>query len=80
MSEQVAIIRDVRAGANDYGQPGLTFTTYITESSAAQQFIGWQEAGEIVKKVTDIRELEGKPCWVEADGDLIRFLRLWDIS
>jgi hypothetical protein len=78
MAEQVAIIRGIRAGANDRGQPGLTFQTYITESSAAQQFVSWADAADMARTVSDIRELEGRPCWVETDGSLIRFLRLWD--
>ncbi len=78
MSEQVAIIRDVRVGANDRGQPGLSFTTCITESGAACQFAGWEQAGKILATVTDARQLEGSPCWAEAGGNLIRFLRLWD--
>lgn len=78
MSERLAIIKDVRMGANDYGQPGLSFTAYITESSAASQFVNWEDAGKLLATVSDVRQLEGWPCWVEVDGNLIKFLRLWE--
>jgi hypothetical protein len=78
MSERLAIIRDVRVGASDYGQPGISFTTYITESSAASQFLDWEEAGKVMAKISDVKELNGWPCWVEVDGNLIKFLRIWD--
>ena len=77
MSEQLAIIRDVRIGAHDYYGAGLSFTTYITESSAASQSLDWDASKELVKTVEDVRQLEDKPCWVEVDGNLIKFLRLW---
>ena len=51
---------------------------YISESAAAGQFVGWEDAAKICARVSDVRDLEGKPCWVEVDGDRIRFLRLWD--
>ena len=77
MSEQLAIMRDVRIGAHDYYGAGLTFTTYITESTAAGQSLTWEQAKPLLATVEDVRELEGKPCWVDVDGNLIRFLRLW---
>ena len=77
MSEQMAIIRDVGIGAGDRGIPCLWFSTYVTESSAALQVIDWTDAFELLKAVDRVEQLNGKPCWVEVDGNMIRFLRLW---
>jgi hypothetical protein len=77
MTERAAIIKGVRIGSDDHGGAGLMFSTYISESSAASQFLDWETAGQICATVPDVRELEGKPCWVEVDGNLIKFLRLW---
>jgi hypothetical protein len=77
VSEQLAIIRDVRIGFHDYYGAGLSFTTYLTESSAASQTLGWDAAKALVETVHDAHDLEGKPCWVEVDGNRITFLRLW---
>lgn len=77
--EQVAIIRDVHIGCYDPGEPVLWFTTHVSESSASLQIIAWVEAYNVLKQVRDIRDLEGRPCWVEVDEPhrTIRFLRLW---
>jgi hypothetical protein len=77
VTEQLAIIRNVRIGFHDYYGAALSFTTYVTESSAAAQTLGWEAAKPIVETVDDVRDLEGKPCWVEIDGQMIKFLRLW---
>jgi hypothetical protein len=78
VNEQVAIIRNVGIGGRDVGRPVLWFDTYIRESSAALQIIGWEQAGELLAGIREVRELEGRPCWVEADGGMIKFLRLWE--
>ena len=77
MAEQVAIVRNVKIGMDDRAGPCLRFDTYTSESSAASQFITWEEAAKIVATVDDIRQLEGKPCWVDVEGNLIKFLRMW---
>lgn len=75
--EQVAIIRDAKIGMGDRGEPTLRFTTYLTESRAADHHLSWDDAYAVMKRVTDVRDLEGKPCWVRTDNGICRFLRLW---
>jgi|HubBroStandDraft_6_1064221.scaffolds.fasta_scaffold3031126_2 hypothetical protein len=76
---QMAVIRNVHVGGGDRGIPCLWFDTYISESSGALQVIDWETAGELLRKgnVYDVKELNGKPCWVEHDDNIIRFLELW---
>lgn len=80
MTEQMAVIRNVHIGGGDRGIPCLWFDTYISESSAALQVIPWDQAFEILKSTYDVKELDGRPCYVEVDGNMIRFLRLWSKS
>jgi hypothetical protein len=77
MSEQMAIIRNVGIGARDVGRACLWFDTYITESSAALQIVTWEDAAKILAKVYDVKELEGRPCVVDVQGQIIKFVRLW---
>ena len=79
MTEQVAIIRDVGYGLRDVGRPCLWFTTYVSESGAALQVLLGEDAAAVLKDagVYDVKELEGKPCYVEVDGGLITFKRVW---
>lgn len=79
MSEQIAIISDVGIGSRDVGRPVLWFTVQISEHISSLQVFEWAKAFEILKTVYDVRELEGKPCWVETDGiaGTTRFIRMW---
>jgi hypothetical protein len=77
VSEQLAIIRKPELGCRDTNAPVLSFEVYITEATAALQVLSWQDAHAVLSRVRDIRDLEGKPCWVKVDGNMIRFQRLW---
>lgn len=75
--KQMAIIKNVTFGYNrDCGKVGLSFTVYLDEGSAAGQFISDNEALEVIKKfdVSDVNDLDGKPCWVESDNHYVKFL------
>ena len=78
MPEQLAVIRQVRYGVGDYGQPALSFTTYISDCVGAGQFFHQPQADEIILAagVSDVHALEGMTCWVEVSGCMIRFLRM----
>ena len=78
--EQTAIIKHPRFGCCDHGMVGLMFTVYLSESSAANQFVPYEEAVQILKKhfIEDIAVLDGAPCWVVCEGPYIRFKRLWE--
>ncbi len=76
--KQLAIMKGVAFGLQlDCGKVGLSFSVYLDENSAASQFISGNEALEVIKKfgVEDVKQLNGKPCWVETDGhSFIKFL------
>jgi hypothetical protein len=74
---QMAVIRNVGIGSRDVGSPVLWFNSYVTESSAALQVLSWDEAYEVLKSVYDVKELEGKPCWVDVEGGYIKFQEMW---
>ncbi len=77
MSEQVAIISEVGIGCRDVGTPVLWFTVHTSEALAALQVLDWTEAHKVLSQVREVQDLDGKPCWVEAGGNTIKFLRLW---
>lgn len=77
MAEQVGIIKKVGIGCRDIGSPVLWFDVYVSEGTGSLQVLSWDEAYEVLKSVEDVRDLEGKPCWVEVDGNLMKFKRLW---
>lgn len=73
MSEKrMAIMRGVDFGLRDIGRPCLWFETYIDESSGALQVLTGEQITKLLEEsgARSIRELEGKPCWVETDGVL----------
>jgi len=76
--KQMAIMKNVKFGLQlDCGKVGLSFSVYLDECSAANQFISGDKALEIIKKfgVEDVEDLNGKPCWVETDGHFsVKFL------
>ncbi len=82
--KQMAIMRHVTFGLQpDCGKVGLSFFVYLDESSAYNQFIADEKALGIIKKfgVEDIKNLNGKPCWVEvSESDYVRFLEPCVIS
>ena len=79
--EQLAIIRKVGFGNRDIGRPCLWFGTYISEAGTALQVFVEDDALALIKQmgVYDIKELEGRACWVEVTTGTIKFKRLADI-
>lgn len=76
MSEELAIVKGVGVGLRDAGYPILWFGVETMNSGSLQCF-GWEDAAEIIKEAGcyDTKNLEGKPCIVEASGGLMKFVR-----
>lgn len=76
--EQLAIIKGVRCGVGDRGRAWLSFSTYVSDCSAALQIVEWDAAKQVLEDadVQDVHQLNGKPCWVEVDRGMIVFLRM----
>lgn len=77
--EVMGIIKDAHYGLRDTNQPVLWFTVYTSENSASLQVFGQPEADAIIARAQahDVRDLNGKPCWVRKNGGLVEFLRVW---
>ena len=80
MTEQLAIIKGVGFGNRDVGRPVLFFETYLSEGIGALQILSDDEAMNFIKAygVYDVKDLEGKPVWIEREGfNTIKVLRPW---
>ena len=77
MAEQVAIISEVGIGCRDVGTPVLWFTVHTSESLASLQVLPWSDAYEVLQQIREVQDLDGRPCWVECDGNMVKFVRLW---
>lgn len=77
---QTAIMRNVKIGMGDRGYVTLRFDAYISEGTAALQVISkWEDMEKILKTVDDVRQLEGKPCWVDSSRPGISvFEKMWN--
>lgn len=80
MREEMAIMKGVSVGMRDTGHPCMWFSVN-QEGSGSLQVLSWKEAEELIRKadVYDIKELNGKACIVEVDGNFMRFKRMAEI-
>lgn len=80
MSETIAIIKDVEFGNRDVGRPVLSFTTQFENGICALQVLEAKQALELIEisGVSNVKDLNGRMCWVEEDGMKITFIRLWN--
>lgn len=81
MAKQLAIIKNISYGLRDIGQPCLSFDTYLSEGLVALQVLFGKDIEKLLKdgQIIDIKELEGHACWVEKEGNVIKFLRIANI-
>ena len=77
MAEQLAVISEVGVGLRDVGHPILWFDSLVSEATGALQIFDWGEAYTLLQDygVYDVYKLNGKHCWVEVNGNNIKFLR-----
>lgn len=75
----LAIMKGVGFGVRDGNEVKLWFTAYETESSASLQCIPAAKAVELLKDhdITEVHDLEGKPCWIRHENGFVRFVDLW---
>lgn len=77
--ERLAVIRKPRFGNDDRGRIGLSFTTYISESGAADQGLYGDDVERVLSAagVSDVQELDGKVAWVYTGGrGFVRFIEI----
>lgn len=75
--ERLAIISEVGIGTRDTNYPCLWFTVNLDETSAALIVLDWEEAYKVLQEVTNIKQLDGHPCWVTSVNGIVRYLKLW---
>jgi hypothetical protein len=75
----LGIISEVGFGLRDLNEPVLWWTVHTDEHWAALQVFHIDQAAQIIKDygVRDVRDLDGKPVWVEKDAGLVKFARAW---
>lgn len=77
----MAVIKNPQFGCDDRGGVSLRFTVYLSDSGAADQMLSPDDAVTVIKaaRVSDVSKLDGKTCWVQQDGGIVRFLRMTTI-
>jgi len=78
-TEVTGIIRNVGYGMRDLSRPCLWFEVFTSEGTASLQIFTGEAADKIITDalVYDVKQLEGKPCWVAVGGNSMTFLRMW---
>ena len=76
----MAIIRGVRFGLHDRRGEGveLAFAVYISETQSAPLSLDTAEdIAQIIEAygVSDVSQLEGRPCWVEIIGGQVYWVK-----
>jgi hypothetical protein len=77
--KQLGIIKNVRYGLRDIGRPCLSFTVYTDSmSSSLQCFTIQKDIDKILKDANaeDIRDMEGKSCWVKIENNMVHFIEM----
>ena len=82
MEKQLAIIRGVGFGMRDCHVPTLWFSVHWDECLGALQCFQGQQLIDLVKVAGfyDIQRLEGQPCWILVEGNLVTFVGLAKIG
>ena len=72
--EELATMKGIHFGMRDAPWPCLWFSV-DTLRYGALQVLHYEEAAELIKKhhIYKIEDLEGAPCVVECEGNIIKF-------
>ena len=76
-TEHMAIIQGVGVGLRDTNTPIMWWTIHTDSVGSALNIFDWLTAFDIIKAygVREVHSLNGKPCWVEVEGNNMRFKR-----
>ena len=82
MAEQLAIMKDVSVGHRDAPFVCMWFSVFVSESSAALTVLPLDDpkdtrAIDLLATVYELKNLEGRPVWVDVSGNVIQYLRPW---
>lgn len=69
----MGIIKKAGYGLYDTSYPCLYFTVYVSEGLASLQIMSGKQADDfiIAYGVSDVKDLNGKPVWVNDDGHMM---------
>lgn len=78
MPEKLAIIKRPQYGVNDRGSVSLRFTTYFSESAAADHDLYGDDAAKVFldANVSNVDKLDGLPCYVNVEHGIVQFIRV----
>lgn len=76
MSEELAIVKGVDFGMRDVDAPCLWFSVEMLHGGSLQCFFG-EDITRLLKEAWcySIRDLEGRPCVVNCEGNLVKFVK-----
>lgn len=76
---EIAKIKEVGFGVRDTNQVWLYFTVELESGSCSLQMLPAQEGIDLIKAqgLRDVKNLNGKMCWVRKDGMLVQYERMW---
>ena len=76
--EEMAIIKNVGLGCRGEKYPMLWFTVCLADGSGALETFSMKDAEKIITDtgVYDVKNLEGMPCLVINDDNIIRFVKV----
>lgn len=77
MHEELAIMKNVSFGTRDTNYAALWFDVEMISEGSLQR-LSVEDAVTLIEKngITNINNLNGKPCIIETDGKICRFKRL----
>jgi len=69
----IGIIKKVGYGCRDVGYSVLFFTVYVNECVASLQIMNGKKANKFIEAygVYDVKDLNGKPVWVNDNGRMM---------
>ena len=78
----MGIIKKVGYGLYDTSYPCLYFTVYVSEGLASLQIMSGKQADKFITAygVSDVKDLNGKPVWVEHENRMMTNLEPCIIS
>lgn len=81
MDRRLAIMKNISFGVRDRNKACLWFD--VNDGNyGSLQCLPVKYAVNLIEKhnITDIRNLEGKPCWIEVDNNIMKFIDLADTT
>ena len=71
-------MKNVHFGVRDRDTAMLYFNVWWSESETSLICLPCPYAVNLIEKhqVSDIQKLDGKPCWIDVDGNTVKFVDL----